>query len=394
MIPADNPYTPNAGARPPALVGRDNELEAFENLLDRLRSGRTDRSMLITGLRGVGKTVLLREFQRRARKHGWVTTYAEITREYDFRARIGSHVRRALFELAPKPRWREKLNHAAGVLKSFQISVSSDGTVTAGLGVEPVYGLGDSGDISEDLTDLVTALGEAAKENDSGVAFLFDEVQFLRKEELEALIAAIHATVQLELPITLVGAGLPHLPRLAAEAKSYSERLFKFPTLGRLDRDAALQALIQPAAQLGVSYDSAASAAIVDYTEGYPYFLQEYGNVIWEVAPSFPISLEDVQASQVAVEASLDTDFFSTRISRATELELQYLKAMAKLGPAPQSAKAIAGVLGRKSEKLGSTRSRLVEKGLIYPTGHGFSAFTVPQFDRYIRRTFSLSETA
>ena len=252
LRPFDNPYTPNAGARPPALVGRDRELESFEVLLDRLRRGHTEQSMLITGLRGVGKTVLLTSFEESARERGWTTVEAEITKNTEFGARMGQLARRALLQLAPRERWKERATRAASVLKSFQLSMAPDGTLTTGLDVEAAAGLADSGALDDDLTDLLVALGEAAQEQDSGVVFLIDEVHFLATAELEALIAALHKTVQRQLPITLVGAGLPQLPRLAGEAKSYAERLFKFPSIGRLSGAEAEQALVEPAERLEV----------------------------------------------------------------------------------------------------------------------------------------------
>jgi hypothetical protein len=390
MRPHDNPYTPNAGARPPALVGRDDQMESFEILLDRLRRGYTEQSMLITGLRGVGKTVLLTSFEERARERDWTTVEAEITKSTEFGARMAQLVRRALFQLAPKARWKERAARAAAVLKSFQVTVASDGTLSTGLDIEAAEGFADSGELDEDLTDLLIALGEAAREHRSGVVFLIDEVHFLTTRELEALIAALHKTVQRQLPITLVGAGLPQLPRLAGEAKSYAERLFKFPQIGRLSAAEAEQALVDPADRLGIAYDKQAVKAIVDYTEGYPYFLQEYGNVLWSFAESSPITEGNVKDARAAVEAKLDGSFFRVRAERTTELELRYMRAMAELGPEPHQAKDVAALLERTSEQMGPTRSRLIDKGLLYTPGHGLAAFTVPQFDRFMRRTYGL----
>jgi hypothetical protein len=390
LRPYDNPYTPNAGARPPALVGRDDQLESFEVLLDRLRRGHTEQSMLITGLRGVGKTVLLTSFEERARERGWTTVEAEITKSTEFGARMAQLVRRALFQLAPRARWKDRAARAAAVLRSFQLTAASDGTLSAGLDVEAAEGFADSGALDEDLTDLLVALGEAAREHESGVAFLMDEVHFLTTPELEALIAALHKTVQRQLPLTLVGAGLPQLPRLAGEAKSYAERLFKFPRIGQLSSSEAGRALVDPAAELDVSYERKAVEAIVDYTEGYPYFLQEYGNVLWDLVETSPITVADVSDAREAVEAKLDSGFFRVRAERTTELELRYMRAMAELGPKAQQAKDVASLLGRTSEQLGPTRSRLIDKGLLFTPGHGLAAFTVPQFDRFLRRTYSL----
>jgi hypothetical protein len=386
----DNPYTPNAGARPPALVGRDAELGAFEVLLDRMRAGHTEQSMLITGLRGVGKTVLLGAFEECAQARGWVTVDAEITKGSDFGMRMAQLVRRALLRVAPSARWRDRAKRAASVLKSFQMTIEPEGKISFGVNVDAIEGFADSGDLGEDLTDVLVALGEAAAEHEAGVLFLFDEVQFLGSVEFEALIAALHKTVQRRLPIILTGAGLPQLPRLAGDAKSYAERLFRFPAIGRLPRDEAAEALVAPAQRLDVAYEPEAVDAIVEYTEGYPYFLQEYGKLVWDSALRPPITRGDVADAREAVEAKLDSSFFRVRAERTTELELRYMRAMAELGPDPQPAKEVAALMARTSEQLGPTRSRLIEKGLLYTPGHGLAAFTVPQFDRYMRRAYSL----
>lgn len=346
--------------------------------------------MLITGLRGVGKTVLLGALEERARRREWITVEAEITKNVDFGSRMAQLVRRALLQVAPKASWRERGRRAASVLKSFQITVSPQGELTFGLDVDAAEGLADSGSLGEDLTDVLVALGEAAQEQECGVVFLFDEVQFLTTVELEALIAALHKTVQRQLPITLVGAGLPRLPRLAGEAKSYAERLFEFPMIGQLNEQEAEEALTAPVTALGVTYQPAAVRAIVEYTQGYPYFLQEYGKLAWDRAPKSPITLRDVQDTRDAVEAKLDSSFFRVRTDRVTELELQYMRAMAELGSEAQAAKDVAKLMHRTSEQLGPTRSRLIEKGLLYTPSHGFAAFTVPQFDRYMRRAHVL----
>jgi hypothetical protein len=390
MRAQDNPYTPNAGASPPALVGRDEELEAFEVLLARLLRGHTEQSMLITGLRGVGKTVLLTRFEELAREGGWTTVEAEITKNSEFGDRMANLVRRALLQIAPRARWKERATRAAGVLRAFQITLRSDGSLTAGFDVEPSEGLADSGRLDEDLTDVFVALGEAAQQHETGVVFLIDEVQFLDVAEFEALIAAIHKTVQRQLPITLVGAGLPQLPRLAGEAKSYAERLFKFPRIGRLSDDQARAALAEPANLLGVDFEPDALTAVVDYSEGYPYFLQEYGNTLWNQIDESPVTAEDAAVAQAAVEAKLDGGFFRVRAERTSELEQRYLRAMAELGPEPQRAADVAALVGRTSQQVAPIRARLIDKGLLYTPGRGLAAFTVPQFDRFMRRTYSL----
>lgn len=373
------------------LVGRVDELRAFELLLDRLRNGHTAQSMIAIGLRGVGKTVLLSEFRETAVEREWTTVEAEITKHEDFGERMAGLARRALLQVAPRARWKDRGRKAAEILRSFQLTVTPDGAVTAGLrDVEPAEGLADSGNLAEDLTDVVVAIGEAAQEQGSGVVFLFDEVQFLALRELEAIIAALHRTVQRGLPVTFVGAGLPQLPELAGEAKSYAERLFRFPEVGTLPGAEAATALKDPAERLGVALEDEAVDVIVDYTEGYPYFLQEYGYIVWDLSGASTISRQETIEAQELVEAKLDGSFFKVRADRTTELELRYLRAMAELGPQPHQARDVAAVLGRTSQQLGPTRARLIEKGLLYTPGFGLAAFTVPQFDRYMIRNHAL----
>jgi hypothetical protein len=388
MDPGLNPYTPNAGAKPPALVGRENELAAFDVLLARLQRGRAEQSLLVTGLRGVGKTVLLGAFQERALSAGWVSVETEITRTTTFADRMAHLTKRALLEIAPKQRWKERARRAGRVLQSFSLTISTEGSITGSLDLEPLDGRGDSGDLGEDLTDLLVALGEAAQDHERGVVFLMDEIQFLEDEPFEALIAAIHKTVQRQLPITLVGAGLPQLPRLAGEAKSYAERLFRFPRLGPLDEREATEALVDPARALGVEIDTRAVRTVLEYTQGYPYFIQEYGRFLWDRADRSPIGPIEAVEAQGVVEAKLDDDFFGTRLERATDAEVAYLRAMAELGGEPQGTSTVADQMGRPVQRVAETRARLIDKGLLYAPKRGLTAFTVPQFDRFLRRTF------
>ena len=296
--------------------------------------------------------------------------------------------RRALLQVAPRVRWSERARRAAGVLRSFSLTISADGAWTAGLDLDPVEGEGDSGLLADDLTDVFVALGEAAREHETGVVFLLDEMQFLSAVEFEALIAALHKTVQRALPITLAGAGLPLIPRLAGEAKSYAERLFMFPVIGPLSDPEATEALVGPAAMAGASYEPAAAAEIVVYAEGYPYFIQEYGKAAWDAAVDTRIDRATVASVRGLVEAKLDAGFFRVRAERAARHELRYLRAMASLGPGPHKASAVAAALGSTSARLAPTRSRLIEKGLLYTPGYGLAAFTVPQFDRYLLRSY------
>jgi len=389
--PRENPFTPNAGARPPLLVGRDDELSAFDLLLARLARGRTQQSMIVTGLRGVGKTVLLGEFRATAEEHGWIAVEAEITRQTDFAQRMALLARRALLQVAPRARWRERARRAAGVLRSFTLTVSAEGAWTAGLDLDPIEGEADSGLLADDLSDVFVTLGEAAREHETGVVFLLDEMQFLDAEELEALIAALHKTVQRALPITLAGAGLPLIPRLAGEAKSYAERLFTFPVIGRLSEAEASKALVEPVEQAGAAFEPEAVAEIVAYAEGYPYFIQEYGGAAWDASPARYIGRKAVEEVRGLVDAKLDAGFFRVRAERAAPHELRYLRAMAGLGPGPHKASAVAAVLGVPSARLAPTRSRLIEKGLLYTPGYGLAGFTVPQFDRYLLRNYAVS---
>ncbi len=390
MDPRRNPYAPGAGTKPPALVGRDRQIESFDILLERLENGYAEQSMIVTGLRGVGKTVLLDVFREKAEARDWATVEWEIEKNSAFAPKMAAQVRRALLQIAPKARWTDRLLRAASILKSFTITFASDGALTAGLDVEALDGRGDSGVLPEDLTDLFVAIGEAARDQGVGVVFLIDEIQFLRPAELEALIIALHKCTRRSLPITLVGAGLPQIPRLAGEARSYSERLFRFPRIGELDATTdARDALILPARSLGIEFEPEAVGFMVEYTQGYPYFLQEYGQIVWDETSASPVTADDVGSVLPLVESSLDESFFRVRTQRTTELELRYLYAMAELGPEPRRASEVARRIDRTVEQAGPIRSRLIDKGLLYTPGHGYAAFTVPQFDRYMLRCHS-----
>jgi len=362
-------------------------MESFDILLQRLENGYAEKSMIITGLRGVGKTVLLDVFREKAEERNWATVEWEVEKTTSLESKIATQTRRALLQIAPKARWTDRAKRAAAVLKSFTITFNPDGAVTAGLNVEALAGVGDSGALSEDLSDLFVALGEAARERETGVIFLLDEIQYLASRELEALITALHKCARRSLPITLVGAGLPQIPRLAGEARSYSERLFEFPTIGSLALDShARDALTLPAQELEVEFQEEAVDFVVEYTQGYPYFLQEYGKLLWDEASDSPITDGDAAQVMPLVEAKLDESFFRVRVDRATNLELEYLCAMAKLGPEAKRASDVARLINRTSEQAGPIRSRLIDKGLLYTPGHGYAAFTVPQFDRYLLR--------
>jgi hypothetical protein len=389
-----NPYTPNAGAEPEAVVGRDDQLESFKLLLARIERGRTEQSMIITGLRGVGKTVLLGQFRAKALERDWVVVELEVSKhdEGEFRRDIATRLRTALLTLSPKARWSERFQHAAAVLQSFTVKFDPAAGWSAGFGIEAAEGFADHANLSMDLTDVFLAMGEAAAERKGGVVLLFDEIQFLSTPQLEAVIEALHKMVQRKLPITFVGAGLPQIAELAGDAKSYAERLFKFPSIGNLSREDADVALLRPAEIEGATFRPGALERSYEITGGYPYFLQELGYAVWTVAEQQEVTAEDIDLAEPGYEAKLDSSFFRVRLDRTTDLQRAYLRGMAQLGPAPQKAADVAEVMGRASTNLGPTRAELINMGLLYTPQHGYAAFTVPHFDRFMMRAVPVLE--
>ena len=389
-----NPYTPNAGAQPALVVGRDDLLQNFDVLLARLCKGRTEQSMIITGLRGVGKTVLLGEFRRKALTANWIPIEIEASKydENAFRQDIYSKFRTSLFELSPKARWDYRISRAASVLKSFSLTFDPSGGVSAGLDVDAAEGFADSRILDNDLTEVFVALGEAAQSKNRGIVLLIDEIQFLDRYQLEALTMALHKTVQRALPITLVGAGLPQIAELSGDAKSYSERLFKFPEIGNLSPEEAQAAIREPAEEEGVNFTLEALEATVSITGGYPYFIQELGYAIWGVAQSSPITLEDIHLAEPMYSSKLDSSFFRVRLDRTTTLQSSYLRAMGGLGPGVHRVGDVSAAMGRTTENLGPTRAELINMGLLYTPERGYTAFTVPHFDQFIVRAVPLLE--
>lgn len=345
--------------------------------------------MIITGLQGVGKTVLLGRFFKTALAQDWVVIDEEVSKhdDDDFRRNLASWIRTALFTLSPKARWNDRLKRAASVLKSFSVSVDPEGTLTAGIDLDAQEGVADRGSLQHDLTDLLVAVGEAAQSAERGLVLLFDEVQFLSKPQLEALITALHKTVQRALPVTMVGAGLPQIAELAGDARSYAERLFVFPAIGNLEGEDARRALTEPAEQEGAMWTDDALDLAVNVTGGYPYFLQELGYAVWPIARGGRITRTDVRDALPQYEAKLDSSFFRVRLDRATDLQRVYLRAMADLGPEPQKAADVAARMGRTSPQVAPTRAELINMGLLYTPEHGYAAFTVPHFDQFMRRT-------
>jgi hypothetical protein len=381
--PFTNPFRPGAGAPPPALVGRDGLIDQFGLTLRRAVAGRPGKSVMPIGLRGVGKTVLLNRFEAIAREEGLRVGFIEAPESGDFRRLLAARLRAILVDLDRGP-ISTVVKRALGTLKAFTYNLP-DGT-SISIDVDPLTGSADSGVLSEDVTDLLVATGEAARDRGSGVVFAVDEVQYLSAEELAAMITAIHRTVQLNLPVVLVGAGLPQLPGLAGDAKSYAERLFEFPRIGSLSNADAEAVLVLPAEEQGVAFERKALEELLGHTQGYPYFLQEWGYHVWNAAERSPIRAADVRRVAAQVQQHLDDNFFLVRMDRLTPAEKKYLRAMAELGAGPHRSGDIAAQLGVKVESVAPRRSGLIQKGMIYSPAHGDTAFTVPLFDEFLRR--------
>lgn len=387
MDPIKNPFSPGAGAPPPELVGRDPVLEQARILLGRVKLGRPEKSMLLTGLRGVGKTVLLNEIERMAGAEDYRTIAIEAHEDKRLGAVLAPYLRRLLFDLDRLAGAGDKVRRGLAVLRSFVGAIKvTVGDVDIGLDIDPEKGVADSGDLEIDLPDLFLAVAEAAKERGSAVAVLIDEVQYFNSKELGALIMAMHKVQQRQLPMVLLGAGLPILPGLAGESKSYAERLFAFPDMGALSQADAAKALQDPAQAAAVSFESDALEEIFRLTKGYPYFLQEWGYQSWNMARSSSIALDTVNRATAAVIPRLDQNFFRVRYERLTPGEKHFLRAMAELGPDAHRTSDIADTLNVKVNALGPVRAKLMKKGMIYSPAHGDMAFTVPLFDEFMVR--------
>jgi AAA ATPase domain len=387
MDPVLNPYSPGAGTRPPALVGRDGEIEAMDIALRRLRLGRDGRSQMLTGLRGVGKTVMLNEFEHLAGGRGYFHEHIEVSEDGDLAPRLAAAFRRILLSMDARKRIGERIRRALGVLKAF--SVRLPGGPELGIDVDAVSGPADSGDLATDLSGLFVELGEVARDHDTGVLITVDELHYVNLRTLEAVVMGLHRAAQLRLPITIAGAGLPSLATLTGEAKSYAERMFTFPVIGSLPAEQAREALVVPAADEGVSWEDAALDRVVAATRGYPYFLQEFGKQAWDAAAGpRRIDDDDVARSIPVATAELDDGFFRVRTGRTSDPERAYLRAMAELGPGPVRSGDVARLLSRKTTALGPTRDGLIRKALCYSPRYGEIDFTVPLFDEFMKRWF------
>lgn len=384
-----NPFSPGAGSPPPELVGRGAVIEQAKVLLGRVKLGRAEKSLLLIGLRGVGKTVLLNEMDRIARETDYRTVFVEAHENKPFGLLIASPLRTLLFELDRIAGAGHRAKRALAVLRSFAgaLKLTVNETFTIGLDIEPERGTADSGDLEIDLPNLFVAVGEAAQERKSAAAILIDEIQYLSKKELGSLIMAMHKIQQRQLPLVLMAAGLPILPGLAGESKSYAERLFRFPDIGALSKEETALALQGPVQKEGVSFEKSAIDAIFDLTRGYPYFLQEWGYQAWNRATSTPISLEVIREATGNVIQELDQNFFRVRFDRLTPGEKNFLRAMAELGPGPHRSGDVAGILNCKISTIGPVRNKLIKKGMIYSPTYGDIDFTVPLFDQFMIRT-------
>lgn len=382
-----NPFSPGAGSPPPELAGREGVLEEARVLLARVLAKRPEKSLLLTGLRGVGKTVLLNAIERMALAAGYRTILVEAHEGKPLAALLAPHLRRLLFDLDRIAGAGNKARRGLAVLKSFVGAIRIKvGDVDIGLDIEPEPGAADSGDLEVDLPSLFMAVAEAAQERGVAVAILIDEIQYFTSSELSALIMAMHKMQQRQLPLVLIGAGLPILPGLAGESKSYAERLFSFPAIGALPERDAISALQDPVRAAGEAFDPAALQEIFRLTKGYPYFLQEWGYQAWNHATASPISLQVLQQTSALVSQRLDENFFRVRFDRLTPREKVYLRAMAELGAGPYRTADVADKMGVKITTLGPARASLLKKGMVYSPSHGEMAFTVPLFDGFMRR--------
>jgi hypothetical protein len=387
MDPNVNPFNPGAGTPPPELVGRGPVLQQADIILERIKRGRSEHSLLFVGLRGVGKTVLLREVRRRALAKGYAAEMIEAQEEQTIAQLLVPALRRLLLDLDTGKRTIASVKRGLRVLRSFLGTIKvAAGHVELTLGVDPEAGRADSGNLESDLEDLLMALGEAARDTEQPIALLIDELQYLPKRDLAALIRSLHAVAQEGLPVVVFGAGLPQLFSQVGEAKSYAERLFRFAEFDRLSHSDSKEVVRGPVLKEGASVTDAALEEIYEQTKGYPYFLQEWGYRAWNLAPKSEIDLQVAhEATRLALK-ELDHQFFRVRFDRVTPAEREYLRALAELGEGPHRSGEVAELIGKTTHQLGPVRDSLIRKGMIYSPAHGDIAFTVPLFDQFMKR--------
>ena len=386
-----NPYAPGAGLQPPELAGRDRLIEDVTIDMERLLARRPTKGLVLLGLRGVGKTVLLNRLRAFADDKGFETAKIEAPEGGALPELLAPELRRILYALDVRQAGGRHLRRAVNVLRGFANAFKVKiGDIE--FSVEPAPGEGDSGNLEQDLPRLLMAVAEAAAERRSAVGLFIDEIQYLSAVELAAVVVACHEIAQRNLPLLFIGAGLPQVAALAGRAKSYAERLFDYPEVGALDSDAARAAIVKPAQKEGVSFDDAAVDAILKATQNYPYFIQEWGFQVWNRAPSSPIAREAVADATPDVISHLDGNFFRVRFDRLTALQQKYLRAMAELGPGPHKTGEIAATLGVGAASVATVRQQLVNKGMVWSQRHGETAFTVPLFDSFMKRQMPILE--
>ena len=387
LNPVRNPYTPGAGTPPPELAGREELIQQATIVLQRIQLGRPAKNLAMIGLRGVGKTVLLNRIHTEAQDTGLQTVFVESSEGRSLPALLAPQLREALVAMSGYVRARETARRGLRALAGFVGRVGVRyGDVEVHLDVEPEPGLADSGDLEHDLVALLRVAGEAARAGNTALCLFADELQYVEEDELAAIITALHRVAGQELPVAMIGAGLPQLRAHMGQARSYVERLFDFLEVSFLSPEAARRALVNPARAENVDVSNEAVQRIVETTECYPYFLQEWGKHAWDAAAASPIDIGDIERASEAAIAALDASFFRVRFDRLTASERRYLRAMAELGPGPHRSGDIAAAIGRTVGSLGPTRSRLIAKGMVWRPEHGATAFTVPLFDQFMRR--------
>lgn len=391
MDPRQNPYAPGAGYPPPELAGRDKLVENAAIALDRIRAGRSAKSLIMVGLRGVGKTVLLNRMRLDADSAGHFTIWIEVPEDRSLPGILAPALKVGLLKLdriaGAAAGAKRALRALAGFIGVMKVKY---GDVEVGVDLDPEAGLADTGDLESDLADLLEQVGLAARERKTAVALFLDELQYVPETQFAALITALHRCAQRQLPVTLVGAGLPQLIGLSGKAKSYAERLFEFSPIGPLTVEAAVEALVAPARKLNVEYTSEALSEIIAQTQCYPYFLQEWGKHAWANAQATPIHERDAKNATIDAVNELDASFFRVRLDRLTPSEKRYLRAMAELGPGPHRSGDIAAMLAKSVNTVAPIRASLIHKGMVYSPAHGDTAFTVPLFDGFLKRTLPL----
>ena len=388
MNPVSNPFVPSAGSAPPELAGREDVIRDVDIGMRRMLAGKVIQAPLLVGLRGVGKTVLLEHLRKQSLAAGVVCVAMEAPEGKSLPELLVPQLRTALLEL---DRWKsatDKLNKAWGALRNFVsgVKVKYEG-IEIGIGAgASIHGIADSGDVEQDLRELLIVIGEAAQEREKAVALFIDELQYVPEQELGWLIAGLHACSQRGLPITMVGAGLPQLIGNVGKAKSYAERLFKMHHIDALGAAAARDALRLPARREGADFDDAALAEILRQTRGYPYFIQEWGDKSWLCAERSPITRADVDCATERAIIHLDDSFFRVRYDRCTPAERLYMRAMAECGDAAVRSGDVAAKLHKQSNQVAPVRNSLIRKGMVYSPAHGDAAFTVPMFAEYLKR--------